>query len=396
MKSSKKLPPIRNKLLYHSATTLARMIRTRKAAILDARYVDRMIMTGAKSEEELETETPFLGVPFSVKGSIAVKGLKHSAGEQRFEGRRSQDDADSVKLLRAAGAIPLVVTATPELCMSVETFNKIIGTTNNPYDLRRTPSGSSGGEAALISSAGSIIGIGSDIAGSLRIPAAFTGIFSHKATPGMVNVSGHNPTSPDENWDRYFTIGPMARYSEDLKKMVRVLVGKNADRLRLNEKINMKNIKFYYMEDDGGCVVTERVNPEIKGAIQKLPWKIILRDMLKFYMCMSEYSFPPLQYALLKRMSVWISESKMQRIREKMATVKQEFNDLLGEDGVFLYPTFVDTAHFHKELYFKLFSINYTMIMNALEVPVTNCPIGMSKKGLPIGIQVTFFKEIHV
>lgn len=73
-------------------------------------------------------------------------GLKHNAGQLRFETRRAQEDAETVKLMRESGAIPLVVTNTPELCMMIETYNKINGTTNNPYDLRRTPSGSSGGE----------------------------------------------------------------------------------------------------------------------------------------------------------------------------------------------------------------------------------------------------------
>jgi fatty acid amide hydrolase 2 len=72
--------------------------------------------------------------------------MKHSVGQLRFEGRRAQEDAETVKLMRDSGAIPLVGTNTPELCMMIETYNKINGRTNNPYDLRRTPAGSSGGE----------------------------------------------------------------------------------------------------------------------------------------------------------------------------------------------------------------------------------------------------------
>jgi len=299
IRKSKKLPPIHNKLLLHSATTLAHMIRTRQvtseevvkayisrirdvnpllnsmvdsrfeAALLDARYVDRVVQTTNKSEEEIAKEKPFFGVPLSVKGSIAVKGMKHSAGQLRFERRRAQEDAETVKLMRDSGAIPLVGTNTPELCMMIETYNKINGTTNNPYDLRRTPSGSSGGEAALLASAGSVIGLGSDIAGSLRIPAAFTGIFSHKPTPGVVSHVGHNPTSTDENWSRFFTIGPMSRYAEDLAPMLKVLANKNVDELRLDEEINIRDIKVYYMEDDGGSPITNGVSRDIKAAVRK-------------------------------------------------------------------------------------------------------------------------------
>ncbi|KAJ9578414.1 hypothetical protein L9F63_005363, partial [Diploptera punctata] len=466
LRRSKKLPKIDNKLLFQSATNLAFLIRTRKvkseevvkayiariqdvnpllnamvdhrfeAAVLDARYVDRLIESGVKTEQQLEAETPLLGVPFTVKGSIGVKGLSHSAGEVRFENRRAQQDAETVKLMRAAGAIPILVSNTPELCMYIETFNKIIGTTNNPYDLRRTPSGSSGGEVSSLDPRASVIGLGSDIAGSLRIPAAFTGIFSHKPTPGLVSHYGHNPTSPDMNWYRYFTIGPMARYCEDLSLMLSILSGKQGKSLKLDQKVDIKSLKFYYMEDDGGCIATNKVSQEVKAALRKVvahlqnvhgieakkvnlkqfkyacdislplilnlngvtslhrndahpkPWGTVFIEMIKFIFCMSEYTLSPLLYAFLKRVSVWMPDRKIQRIREKADLLRKEFHEILGDDGVFLYPTFIETAPFHKETYFKLFNAHYTLIMNILEVPVTNCPVGLSKNGLPIGIQV--------
>ncbi|GFG29557.1 hypothetical protein Cfor_12374 [Coptotermes formosanus] len=451
IRTSKKLPPIRNKLLLHSATTLARMIRTRQvtseevvkayisrirdinplvnamtdsrfeAALLDARYVDRVVETTEKSEQEIAKETPFLGVPLSVKGSIATKGLKHSAGQLRFEKRRAQEDAEAVKLMRDSGAIPLVVTNTPELCMMIETYNKINGTTNNPYDLRRTPGGSSGGEAALLASAGSVIGLGSDIAGSLRIPAAFTGIFAHKPTPGVVSHVGHNPTSTDENWSRFFTFGPMSRYAEDLAPMLKVLANKNADKLRLDEKIHIRDMKVYYMEDDGGSRLTSGVGREIKAAMQKVdikemryayeisvplvlqlnditsvhtsdhhpkPWKTIILDLLKFFTCLSENTFPVICYAIAKKLSLLISGRRLAELKRRNASLRNELYELLGTDGVFLYPTFVDCANFHLENFYKFFNVTYTLIMNALEIPVTNCPVGMNGQGLPIGIQV--------
>ncbi|XP_023721734.1 fatty-acid amide hydrolase 2 [Cryptotermes secundus] len=466
IRRSKKLPPIRNKLLLHSATALAHMIRNRQvtseevvkafisrirdvnpllncmmdnrfeAAILDARYVDRVVQTGAKSEQQMAKETPFFGVPLSVKESIAVKGLKHSAGQLRFEGRRAQEDAEAVKLMRASGAIPLLVTSTPELCMMIETYNKIIGTTNNPYDLRRTPSGSSGGEAALLASAGSVIGLGSDIGGSLRIPAAFTGIFAHKPTPGVVSHSGHNPTSTDENWGRFFTIGPMSRYAEDLAAMLKVLAHENADKLQLDEKVDIRTIKVYYMQDDGGSVLTNGVSREIKEAIARVveylqtthaivaqkvdikemrhanalsgpiiiqlngitsvhrtdvhpkPWGSIFMDLLRFCTCLSDCTFTTICYAILKKLSLLIPTAKLQKLKNRNESLKKEFSQLLGNNGVFLYPTFIDCANFHLESYYKMLNLSYTMIMNALELPVTNCHVGMNKQGLPIGIQV--------
>ncbi|XP_069688947.1 fatty-acid amide hydrolase 2-B [Periplaneta americana] len=465
IRRSKRLPPPRSKLLYYSATQLADMIRTGQvksedvvqayidrinevnpllncvmdnrfeAAILDARFVDRVVQSGSRTVQQMATETPFLGVPMSVKESIAVKGMKNSSGQQRLDGKRAQEDAETVRLMRAAGAIPLVVTSTPELCMMIETYNKIIGTSNNPHDLRRTPGGSSGGEASLLSSAGSVIGLGSDIGGSLRIPAAFTGIFAHKPTPGAVPHTGHNPNCGDENWSRFFTIGPMMRYAEDLKPMLKVLANKNADKLLLDERVNIKNIKFYYMEDDGGSPITSAVARDVKAAMQRTvhylqsvhgatvkkvdikemkyandisgplilqlnglsssqrsvdpeSWKAIFRDILKFYTCMSDTTFPPICYSVVKKLSCGMSKSKLKVLKERNSALKKEFYAMLGNDGVFLYPTFIDGAHYHLESYYKILNISYTLIMNALEVPATNCPVGKNKHGMPIGIQI--------
>lgn len=100
------------------------------------------------TEQELETKYPLLGVPITIKGSIAVKGMDHTSGMKHSQ-RRAAEDAVSVKRVRDAGAIPLLVSNVPELCLNWETSNKLIGSTANPYDTRRTPGGSSGGEVRI-------------------------------------------------------------------------------------------------------------------------------------------------------------------------------------------------------------------------------------------------------
>ncbi|XP_026680285.1 fatty-acid amide hydrolase 2-A-like [Diaphorina citri] len=120
-----------------------------------------------------------------------AEGLSNATGALKLKGRKASEDAPIVKILREAGAIPLCNTNVPELCTSWETTNYITGKTVNPYDFSRTPGGSSGGEAALISSAASVIGIGSDLAGSIRVPAMFTGIFGHKPSPGRSQTSDY-------------------------------------------------------------------------------------------------------------------------------------------------------------------------------------------------------------
>lgn len=129
--------------------------------------------------------------------------------------------------------------------MSWESFNHVIGRTLNPYDLSRTPGGSSGGEAALIGSGASLFGPGSDIGGSIRIPSLFTGIFGHKPTGGVVNLKGHFPYCEDKNFQSYLTVGPMARYAKDLIPLLHIMTDGNP-KLRLDEPFMTKDIKVRF------------------------------------------------------------------------------------------------------------------------------------------------------
>lgn len=119
-------------------------------ALEDARAVDKMIAANDLNVEDLRTKYPLLGIPVSVKESIAVKGMSHTAGcATKSNGKpEAEYDADIVKQVKEAGGIPLVVTNTPELCMNWETVNKVTGLTVNPYDTTKTSGGSSGGEVS--------------------------------------------------------------------------------------------------------------------------------------------------------------------------------------------------------------------------------------------------------
>lgn len=161
-------------------------------------------------------------------------------------GIKAEKDADCLAHLRSAGAIPLLVSNTPEYCMSWETNNYVTGRTLNPHDSRRSAGGSSGGEGALIGSGASLFGIGSDMAGSIRIPAMFNGIFGHKPTDGLISVNGHFPSSKD-NFRNCLVLGPMCRYAKDLPTLVHLMAGENASKLRLDEPLRTVDIKvgFY-------------------------------------------------------------------------------------------------------------------------------------------------------
>src|SRR5277367_4987987 len=181
-----------------------------ETALAEARRADGMEAGGALH-----------GVPFSVKDSIEVAGTVSTAGSV---GRSAASvDATLVARLRAAGAIPIARTNLPELLFAFESDNYIFGRTNNPYDVSRTAGGSSGGEAALISAGGSPMGLGSDCAGSVRLPAAFCGIAGIKPTSGRLPRTGHFP--PAGGWiEALWQIGPMARRIEDLCALMPLLV----------------------------------------------------------------------------------------------------------------------------------------------------------------------------
>lgn len=112
--------------------------------------------------------------------------MSHCVGNKSRAGTRAQEDSEAVRRLRAAGAVVLLVSNTPEYCLSWESSNLVTGRTSNPYDVTRTSGGSSGGEAALLGSGASVVGVGSDVAGSIRMPAMFSGVFGHKPTPGKL------------------------------------------------------------------------------------------------------------------------------------------------------------------------------------------------------------------
>ncbi|KAG8196354.1 hypothetical protein JTE90_009573 [Oedothorax gibbosus] len=403
-------------------------------AFEDARKVDALITSGVKTVDEMERETPFLGVPFSAKEAVSVKGLFATGGAVFRKGERAEEDCDAVRLFRQAGGIPLVVTNTSEMCLWWETYNKLHGKTNNPYDTTRTPGGSSGGESSLLTAAASVIGIGTDLGGSIRIPALFSGIFGHKPSTGVVSNGNQYPVVK-EAVRMMIGTGPMCRYAVDLLPMMKVLSGNKRDMLKLDEPVNIKKVRVFYMEDDGGYPFRTPVSREIKKALRKAvghfdtvceikPQKIFkerLQDAVETWVCViealndqqlcneivgyqkklkfgkevlksmagkSKHTFPVIVLAMLDRyirnFDVKLADPFF-KMRDELI---DEFNELLGEDGVFLYPTYPDTAPYHNEMMFRPFNIGYSVIFNILGLPVTQCPMGLGDKGLPLGIQI--------
>jgi amidase len=181
--------------------------------------------TDADSARAAGDARPLLGVPMTVKESFNVAGLPTTWGFPDFKDFVASEDAVAVARLKAAGAIVLGKTNVPLGLGDLQSYNDIYGTTNNPWDLGRTPGGSSGGSAAALAAGFGALSIGSDIGGSLRAPAHFCGVYAHKASFGLLPTRGHTPPpGPPLPSDRDLAvIGPMARTARDLALMFDVL-----------------------------------------------------------------------------------------------------------------------------------------------------------------------------
>jgi Asp-tRNA(Asn)/Glu-tRNA(Gln) amidotransferase A subunit family amidase len=164
------------------------------------------------------------GVPLTMKASIDVRGLRSECGSRFRQGYVAERDATLVDRLRRAGAVFLGTTNTPDMLMAYETDNYLCGRSNNPWDLGRTPGGSSGGETAAIAAGCSPAGFGSDGGGSIRVPAHFSGICGLKPTPGVIPRTGHWPSCVGPS-AFLGLVGPMARDAEDLQLLLEITAG---------------------------------------------------------------------------------------------------------------------------------------------------------------------------
>jgi aspartyl-tRNA(Asn)/glutamyl-tRNA(Gln) amidotransferase subunit A len=234
---------VTKKIIFSDATKLAELIRTKEVSPVEVvqTYLDRIAavnpkinaivtladgaLKAAKAAEAAvlagDEIGPLHGVPFTVKDSIDTADVATQRGSPIFKGRVPDVDATSVARMKKAGGILLAKTNLPEFSYWIESDNLLSGRSNNPWDVSRTPGGSSGGESAAIAAGMSPIGLGTDLAISVRGPAAQTGITSMKATHGRVPMTGIWPRAPRRFWH----VGPMARSVRDIALAFSQLVG---------------------------------------------------------------------------------------------------------------------------------------------------------------------------
>src|SRR5579875_1230367 len=217
-------------VLERSRSRLNAVVADRFAeARRQAREIDQAINGAALRGVPLDANlSPLTGVPCTGKESIALEHMPQGAGLLARRDHRPGRSATAVQRLVDAGAIPLGVTNTSELTLWIESENPLYGTTNNPYDPRRSAGGSSGGEGAAVGAGGVPFGLGSDIAGSIRLPSLFCGVFGHKPSAGLVPNTGMWPPARGTA-GRMLQPGPLARRAGDLMPLLRLIAGPDGE-----------------------------------------------------------------------------------------------------------------------------------------------------------------------
>jgi fatty acid amide hydrolase 2 len=376
---------------------------------------------------------PFLGVPCTVKESIAMAGMPNCAGLVSRHEYRSTENAPTVQRMIDAGAIPLGVTNTPELCLWIETENRQYGRTNNAYSVKRTAGGSSGGEGAVVGSGGSPLGLGADIAGSIRIPAFFNGVFGLKPSPGVVPSTGQFPTTHTEIAAQMLTIGPIVRRAEDLWPMLKVIAGKDGVDKYMRDvtlgdpaDVSIEGMKVLLSEGMSYFRVSREMRAarlraaealEQAGAIVETVSLKSMKKALELYLAVlkleagvsvaelivAEGSVAMTLRGGLRRkgphtlalrlllMSEWLTGKMPQGRMRKAAAARESFADeiagIIG-DGVLLHPTHPRVAPRHGQTIGKPWLLTTTAVFNLAGTPVAQVPLGLNDKGLPLGVQV--------
>jgi len=384
------------------------------------------------STDDPDALPPFHGVPCTIKESIAMKGMPNCAGLVSRSAWRSPENAPTVQRMIDAGAIPLGVTNTPELCLWIETENRQYGRTHNAYDITRTAGGSSGGEGAVVGSGGSPLGLGADIGGSIRLPAFFNGVFGLKPSPGLVPSTGQFPATETEVGAYMLTIGPITRRAEDLIPMLRVIAGPDgvdpyahdmpigdpADvpiagmRVLLSEATSYVQVSRELraarlraaeaLEAAGATVEVTQLKSmkralELYLAVLKLEAGVSVKDLI-----VAEGSAAMTVRGGLKRkgphtralrlllMSEWMTGKMPQGRLTKSAAARMAFarevTDAIG-DGVLLHPTHPRVAPKHGQTIGKPWLLTSTAVFNLAGVPVAQIPLGLNDRGLPLGVQ---------
>lgn len=385
-----------------------------------ARAAESAVMRGPKVG-------PLHGVPLTVKSCIDVAGWPAPAGSLLRKEYVAQEDAPLVARLRAAGAILLGNTNTPEYLMAYETDNLVSGKTSNPWNLERSSGGSSGGEAAAIASGCSAGGVGSDGGGSIRVPAHFCGICGLKPTPGRIPATGHFPGGGGAfGW--IGVVGPMARTIGDVRALFEAMAGTDAgDALSAPvpisevEERKLRKLKIGILESDALGKITPETAAAVNRAAKLLSEQGFAVETKRLRgldraIELWWYFFGPVVADLIRRGAIGQEELMSPMLREFIALATGEtaltydgFLNACGERDslraeilrqmedvtLLLSPVSSGLAFRHGEGNWRSGerenyrdTMRHSQWLNLAGFPGAVVPMGVSPEGLPIGVQV--------
>jgi len=377
------------------------------------------------------------GVPINVKESFGVQGRPCTWGVPALKDARAQRNSVAVQRLLDAGAILLGATNVPLNLTDHQSFNDIYGRTNNPWDLGRSPGGSSGGSAASLAAGMGFFSIGSDIGGSIRVPSAFCGTYGHKPTLDIMNMSGHLPggTLQGSGFSTLLSVGgPMARSAEDLEAGLRILAGPVPPESKAFQwtlpKARHQSLRDYrigYVLDDPAVPVSEEVKSVVESAVracekagakvrQGWPERVVFAEFVDTYLFMlgaADFSLSPPERQKIAREQMQGQTDPMsrgalsgfaewQQHNLKRVVYRNMWERYFGTIDVFMMPTTTMTAYPHDTRVIeervialaeggKLHAKDLLKIISPATLtgcPATAAPAGLGKSGLPVGLQI--------
>lgn len=385
---------------------------------------------------------PLHGLPMTIKDAFEVEGIVSTGGNPAWKDNIPKRNAEAVQRLVDAGAIIFGKTNVPFLSSDLQSFNKIYGTTNNPWDLERTPGGSSGGSAAALAAGMTPLELGSDIGGSIRVPAHFCGLYGHKPSYNIISEVGHMPPPPGSilTGNGLSVAGPLARSPEDLEIALDVLVSaQEQDSQAWKVKLpkartkKIKELKIAVWPDEPYAEADNEITNLIKdtakdlkhaGAkVETVDLPISFEEIDKIYSLLlnplmlagsPKETFETLaklnesldpndvsELAKVARGSVlkhadWVLVNAMRQ------NMRQKWREFFNKFDVILCPTCITPAfkHNHNPVHERKLTINgkddeylratlWAGPAVSAGLPSTNVPIGMSSNNLPISMQIT-------
>jgi len=377
------------------------------------------------------------GVPINVKESFGVQGRPATWGVPALKHSMAQRTSVPVRRLLDAGAVLLGATNVPQNLMDCQSYNDIYGTSNNPWDLARTPGGSSGGTAASLAAGLAFLSVGSDIGGSIRGPASFCGIYGHKPTLDIVNMSGHQPGGAQQapGFSTLLAVaGPMTRSAEDLEAGLAILAGPELPDSKAMQWMlpparhsRLQDFRVGFVLEDAAVPVSAETKVVLESAVKACgkagakvvhgwPAGFVFEEALNTYQfLLSAFNFSMMPADVQARVRPRLDAQSDPMAKGALSSFAewqgQNFRRLgfraLWEKffetfDVFLSPAMFTTAipHDHSEMsgrsivtgdgiahpYFDL--VKYIVPASLTGCPATAAPAGLSKSGLPVGIQI--------